>query len=59
MKLKLLALLSAAFIVSGCGLTHKVGGADTLFVDDSFKEIPTHDSVDCRGSCTVKIYNRN
>ena len=59
MKLKLLALLSAALIVSGCGLTDKVGGADTLFVDDSFKEIPTHDSVDCRGSCTVKIYNRN
>ena len=57
MKLKLLALLFAAFIVSGCGLTDKVGGADTLFVDDSFKEIPTHDSVDCRGSCTVKIYN--
>ena len=59
MKLNLLALLSAAFIVSVCGLTDKVGGADTLFVDDSFKEIPTHDSVDCRGSCTVKIYNRN
>ena len=43
MKLKLLALLFAAFIVSGCGLTDKVGGADTLLVDDSFKEIPTHD----------------
>ena len=57
MKLKIFALLFVAFIVSGCGLTDKVGGADTLLVDDSFKEIPTHDSVDCRGSCTVKIYN--
>ena len=37
MKLKLFALLSAAFIVSGCGLTDKVGGADTLLVDDSFR----------------------
>jgi len=60
MKLKLLALLFAAFILSGCGgITEKIGGADTLFVDDTFKEIPTHDSIDCRGSCTVKIYNRN
>ena len=32
MKLKLFALLSAAFIVSGCGLTDKVGGADTLLL---------------------------
>ena len=55
MKLKLFALLFSAFIVSGCGLTDKVGGADTLLVDDSFKEIPTHDSIDCRGSCTVKM----
>ena len=30
MKLKLLALLFAAFIVSGCGLTDKVNGADTF-----------------------------
>ena len=37
MKLKLLALLFAAFIISGCGLTDKVGGADTLLVDDSLK----------------------
>ena len=59
MKLKLFVLLFSAFIVSGCGLTDKVGGADTLLVDDSFKEIPTHDHIDCRGSCTVKVYIRN
>ena len=59
MKLKLFALLFSAFIVSGCGLTDKIGGADSLLVDDSFREIPTHDHIDCRGSCTVKVYNRN
>ena len=32
-------------------------GQDAAF-DGTFKEIPTHDSVDCMGSCTVKIYNR-
>ena len=33
-------------------------GQDSLFSDSTFKDIPTHDSIDCSGSCTVKVYNR-
>jgi hypothetical protein len=36
----------------------EVAGSDSLFSDSTFKDIPTHDSIDCYGSCTVKVYNR-
>jgi len=58
MKIKLFALLMVSFFISGCASDQYVG-SDSLIVDDSFRDIPTHDSVDCFGSCTVKIYNRN
>ncbi len=57
MKIRLLALMLTALFISGCAQDQYVG-SDSLIIDDSFKEIPTHDSVDCLGSCTVKIYNR-
>ncbi|MEE2695127.1 MAG: hypothetical protein VX976_02080 [Pseudomonadota bacterium] len=57
MKMRLFALLIGAFIITGCSGDQWVG-SDSLFTDDTFGVIPTHDSVDCRGSCTVKIYNR-
>lgn len=58
MKIRFLALLMAALFISGCAQDQQYVGSDSLIIDDSFKEIPTHDSVDCFGSCTVKIYNR-
>ena len=58
MKIKLFALLMVSFFIAGCANDQYVG-SDSLIVDDSFRDIPTHDSVDCFGSCTVKIYNRN
>lgn len=57
MKIKLFLSIIALFLVSSCAQDQYVG-SDSLLIDDSFKEIPTHDSVDCFGSCTVKIYNR-
>ena len=57
MKIRLFTLLIGAFLISGCSGDQWAAG-DSLFVDDTFEIIPTHDSVDCRGSCTVKIYNR-
>ena len=58
MKIKLLAMLTAFFLISGCSATDEYVGTDATFFDNTFKEIPTHDSIDCFGSCTVKIYNR-
>ena len=51
------------FSLSSCGSLNGIFGdefvgQDATFSDSTFKEIPTHDSVDCMGSCTVKIYNR-
>ncbi len=57
MKIRLFSLLIAFLFINGCAQDQYVG-SDSLIIDDSFKEIPTHDSVDCFGSCTVKIYNR-
>ena len=58
MKIRLFALLMVSFFISSCANDQYIG-SDSLLVDDSFRDIPTHDSVDCFGSCTVKIYNRN
>ncbi len=57
MKIKFFTLLILALFVSSCAQDQYVG-SDSLIIDDSFQAIPTHDSVDCFGSCTVKIYNR-
>ncbi len=59
MKIKLFALLMVPFFFTSCANDDQYVGSDSLIVDDSFRDIPTHDSVDCFGSCTVKIYNRN
>ncbi len=58
MKTKLLTLFVAALFLSSCANDQEYVGTDSLIFDNTFKEIPTHDSVDCFGSCTVKIYNR-
>ena len=58
MKIRLFALLMVSFFVTSCANDQYIG-SDSLLVDDTFRDIPTHDSVDCFGSCTVKIYNRN
>ena len=58
MKIKLFALLVISMFVSSCAQDEQYVGSDSLIIDDSFREIPTHDSIDCFGSCTVKIYNR-
>ena len=58
MKIKLFALLAISMFVSSCAQDEQYVGSDSLIMDDTFKEIPTHDSIDCLGSCTVKIYNR-
>ena len=58
MKIRLFALLMVSFLISSCANDQYIG-SDSLLVDDTFRDIPTHDSVDCFGSCTVKIYNRN
>lgn len=67
MKLKFFAVLMVVFSLSSCGAMNdfnglfsdkEVAGADSLFSDNTFKDIPTHDSIDCSGSCTVKVYNR-
>jgi len=44
--------------VASCAQDEQYVGSDSLIIDDTFREIPTHDSIDCFGSCTVKIYNR-
>ena len=56
MKIKLFTAIIVTLFISSCAQDQYVG-SDSLIIDDSFKEIPTHDSVDCFGSCTVKIYN--
>ncbi len=58
MKIKLFALLVISMFVSSCAQDEQYVGSDSLIMDDTFREIPTHDSIDCFGSCTVKIYNR-
>ena len=57
MKFKLFTILLAVMFISSCAQDEYVG-ADNLFQDDTFRDIPTHDSIDCFGSCTVKNYNR-
>ena len=57
MKIKLFTLLLVTMFMSSC-TTDEYVGADNLIQDNTFRDIPTHDSVDCFGSCTVKIYNR-
>ena len=56
MNLKTFVLLIGIMFLSGCAGDQYVG-SDSLISDDTFRDIPTHDSVDCMGSCTVKIYN--
>ena len=56
---KILKLLSVVFSLSSCGGLNGIFGdefvgQDATFLTAHFKEIPTHDSVDCMGSCTVK-----
>ena len=58
MKIKLFALLMASFLVGSCAGPQDTVGTDATFYDNTFEKIPTHDSIDCFGSCTVKIYNR-
>ena len=58
MKIKLFTLLFISMFVSSCAQDEQYVGSDSLIMDDTFREIPTHDSIDCFGSCTVKIYNR-
>ena len=58
MKIKLFLLLVISMFVSSCAQDEQYVGSDSLIMDDTFREIPTHDSIDCFGSCTVKIYNR-
>ena len=58
MKIKFLSLLFIALFLSSCAQDAEYVGSDGTFFDDSFREIPTHDSIDCFGSCSVKIYNR-
>ena len=57
MKIKLFVILISVSFITSCAGDQYVG-ADNLIQDNSFRDIPTHDSVDCFGSCTVKIYNR-
>ena len=58
MKIRLFALIVISMFISSCAQDEQYVGSDSLIMDDSFREIPTHDSIDCFGSCTVKIYNR-
>ena len=67
MKLKFFAVIIVVLGLSSCGAMNdfhglfsdkEVSGADSLFSDNTFKDIPTHDSIDCYGSCTIKVYNR-
>jgi len=58
MKIKLFTLLVISMFISSCAQDEQYVGSDSLIMDDTFREIPTHDSIDCFGSCTVKIYNR-
>ena len=58
MKIQLFALLVISMFVASCAQDEQYVGSDSLIIDDTFREIPTHDSIDCFGSCTVKIYNR-
>ncbi len=58
MKIRLFALIVISMFISSCAQDEQYVGSDSLIMDDTFREIPTHDSIDCFGSCTVKIYNR-
>ncbi|GIR26425.1 MAG: hypothetical protein CM15mP40_10330 [Alphaproteobacteria bacterium] len=48
----------ASFLAGSCAGPQDTVGTDATFYDNTFEKIPTHDSIDCFGSCTVKIYNR-
>jgi hypothetical protein len=69
MKFKSLALLIGIFSLSSCGAfddftysgifdDQEAIGKDALFSDTTFESIPTHDHIDCAGSCTVKTFNK-
>jgi hypothetical protein len=69
MKLKSLMLLIGMLILSSCGSMddfsysgifddQKAVGRDALFSDTTFESMPTHDHIDCAGSCTIKVYNK-
>ena len=69
MKFKTLALLIGVFSLSSCGMfddftysgvfdDQEAVGRDSLFSDTTFESLPTHDHVDCSGSCTVKTFNK-
>ena len=69
MKFKSLALLIWVFSLSSCGMfdgftysgifdDQEAVGRDALFSDTTFESIPTHDHIDCAGSCTVKTFNK-
>ena len=57
MKTKIFAFLIGSFLISSCANDEQYVGSDSLIMDNTFREIPTHDHIDCFGSCTVKIYN--
>ena len=56
MKIKIFAFFVGTFFLTGCSSDV---GTDNLFSDSTFNIIPKHDSIDCLGSCTIKIYNRD
>ena len=58
MKITIFSILMATFLISSCSTSDEYVGTDSTFYDTTFKEIPTHDSIDSFGSCSVKIYNR-
>lgn len=53
MKIKLFFLCTLSFFILGCASSDDRG---TLFEQGAVKE-STYDSIECFGSCTVKIYN--
>jgi len=52
-------ILLGTLLLSGCGAFGGKSPGDKLWADTTFEIIPKHDSIDCLGSCTVKIYNRD
>ena len=53
-----LILLGTIFLSSCAAFGGKdAPPGDRLWADTTFETIPRHDSIDCYGSCTVKIYN--
>ena len=59
MKNKYFLVLVGVLFISSCeAFSGSDLSGDRLFADTTFKDIPRHDSVDCYGSCSVKIYNQ-